>query len=635
MQPQIPKEGDIVQIETLEFSGKAKVVYINKLDLYKDYLLPIQVEFLNPEDLNQFYDNNNYQLVRRFGLSDIVEYRKQPLIQNNETIVSINENTNKSFDIRKEVLTMTNPFNLPNTAFQAPTTEQTATAVAEKPLDFPVTQQDQETSNNSVLDTVVKANEEADKKKAKEEAAAKKKAEKEAKEKEVKDKDNTAATPSYSDLSLKELKKGLDKIQSKLKDNESVVMLSPSVLQEKIKDLKMFYSSKDGIEAYSTIYMSIKDSAIEFRAANRLSHAKVSLSLGVKGIQFVSTQTELTKTIYAKEFFDTLAVINGKKQKQDVMALKFSDTTLEITSNRSKYKIPLLAESEFFPNFLYKEPDAELYVNSLDFKNMINDVVESTSKSESRPVLTGVNLTFEENRIMAVATDSHRLSRHVIESKNTVGSLGSTVIPAESLNHIMKILHDDVDLTLTFIGNNIIFSNGTFSVLSATLIGNYPDTNRLIPSTDSATTTVNIKASVLSEALSAAPLFYTDKDDTSLLLYVSNKGECRVASASSEHEHKFFKEDFMSESFKGEHVLIRMNHKYLNQSVRKFSPQDVITFNIYGHNRPMVMFLKDTEAVDLDLILPIRLPEGANSFDGTFTDFMGNASYQAFDFGLI
>lgn len=84
-----PKEGDIVTVDCKDFHGQALVTYVNKLDLYQEHLLPIQVEILNEKDLAQFDDYNHGQTMRRYGLKDIIEYRgnNKPQEKTEEVIV--------------------------------------------------------------------------------------------------------------------------------------------------------------------------------------------------------------------------------------------------------------------------------------------------------------------------------------------------------------------------------------------------------------------------------------------------------------------------------------------------------------------------------------------------------------------
>ena len=51
----------------------------------------------------------------------------------------------------------------------------------------------------------------------------------------------------------------------------------------------------------------------------------------------------------------------------------------------------------------------------------IKQTAFAVSKSEAKPVLTGVKMEFEENKLICTATDSHRLARREvhIESETT------------------------------------------------------------------------------------------------------------------------------------------------------------------------------------------------------------------------
>lgn len=64
------KEGDVVYIDCEDYKGSATIVYIDWSNLYNHQNLPIQVS-LDPDELHQFEDNNNNQLIRRYSMKDI------------------------------------------------------------------------------------------------------------------------------------------------------------------------------------------------------------------------------------------------------------------------------------------------------------------------------------------------------------------------------------------------------------------------------------------------------------------------------------------------------------------------------------------------------------------------------------
>ena len=49
---------------------------------------------------------------------------------------------------------------------------------------------------------------------------------------------------------------------------------------------------------------------------------------------------------------------------------------------------------------------------------LIGETVFSVSQHESRPILTGVHFTMSNDQLLAVATDSHRLSQRIVPVEN-------------------------------------------------------------------------------------------------------------------------------------------------------------------------------------------------------------------------
>ncbi len=70
------------------------------------------------------------------------------------------------------------------------------------------------------------------------------------------------------------------------------------------------------------------------------------------------------------------------------------------------------------------------------FKIMINQTVIAVSSHESRPILTGVNLSLKEGLLKAVATDSHRLSQRSIQLESAPDIAFDIVIPGKSLTEL-------------------------------------------------------------------------------------------------------------------------------------------------------------------------------------------------------
>lgn len=105
----------------------------------------------------------------------------------------------------------------------------------------------------------------------------------------------------------------------------------------------------------------------------------------------------------------------------------------------------------------------------------------------------------------AVTTDSHRLSQRIVTLTGTDADVDADVIiPAKAFNELQSLLEgqDRVDIKLA--ANQAVFNLGHTTFYTRLLEGNYPETDRLIPT--ESTTAITIEASALLGAIDRASL---------------------------------------------------------------------------------------------------------------------------------
>ena len=93
-------------------------------------------------------------------------------------------------------------------------------------------------------------------------------------------------------------------------------------------------------------------------------------------------------------------------------------------------------DAEEYPKILQVQTDDsfELPVDLL--KSLIKQTVFAVSTMETRPILTGVNLTLKDSSLNFTATDSHRLASRDIPVETHNLEFSSVVIPGKSLNEL-------------------------------------------------------------------------------------------------------------------------------------------------------------------------------------------------------
>ncbi|MBC2345324.1 DNA polymerase III subunit beta [Listeria welshimeri] len=237
-------------------------------------------------------------------------------------------------------------------------------------------------------------------------------------------------------------------------------------------------------------------------------------------------------------------------------------------------------------------------------KNIIRQTVFAVSAIEVRPVLTGVNWIIKENKLSAVATDSHRLALREIPLETDIDEEYNIVIPGKSLAELNKILDDASEsIEMTLANNQILFKLKDLLFYSRLLEGSYPDTSRLIPTDTKSELVINSRAFL--QAIDRASLLARENRNNVIKLMTLENGQVEVSSNSPEVGN--VSENVFNQSFTGEEIKISFNGKYMMDALRAFEGDDIqISFS--GTMRPFVLRPKDATNPNeiLQLITPVR-----------------------------
>ena len=118
----------------------------------------------------------------------------------------------------------------------------------------------------------------------------------------------------------------------------------------------------------------------------------------------------------------------------------------------------------------------------------IDKVARAASRDESRPVLTGILVKFEGERLVMAATDSYRLA--VKETDLEAGGADlEAIIPARALQELARLGASAESVQLGVHENHVIFSAGDVWLTSRRIDGQFPNYKQLLPETSEAEVT--------------------------------------------------------------------------------------------------------------------------------------------------
>lgn len=183
-----------------------------------------------------------------------------------------------------------------------------------------------------------------------------------------------------------------------------------------------------------------------------------------------------------------------------------------------------------YPSLPKIDEDKYIKIPSVELLEIIKQTVFAVSKSESRPVLTGVNMSFKHQRLKCVATNSQRLALRDIEINSNIE--GAFNVPGTSLNELAKIISNEDSVIHIFISDRYMtFKTNTISLFSRLIDGNYPNVDGLFPSNSNAIITLNTNQ--LLKGIDRACFFASEWKNNNVHLEIMNGAKIKISSSSS------------------------------------------------------------------------------------------------------
>ena len=159
--------------------------------------------------------------------------------------------------------------------------------------------------------------------------------------------------------------------------------------------------------------------------------------------------------------------------------------TVRLVAGENEYRIRAYAADDFpqLPGF---EAESAFKMSGELLVETVEKVARSYSRDETRPVLTGILISFEDSRVRMVTTDSYRLSIKETELATTAfeGSR-EAIIPARAMQEVARIFgsegEEEVEVALS--QNQALFRIEDVLFGTRLIDGNFPEYKRLLPTT--------------------------------------------------------------------------------------------------------------------------------------------------------
>lgn len=365
--------------------------------------------------------------------------------------------------------------------------------------------------------------------------------------------------------------------------------VSKRVFSQALSTVARAVSSNTPLPALSGIKIDVLEDSIVLTG----SDSDISIQMVLLNNEDLQLEVKKTGSIIIDSKYLTEIV---RKIDSDKVHFEIIDGSLiQISGNNSEYNINGMRSTDY-PMIDFTEPSNSFTIKSDVLLRVINQTAFATSEREARPVLTGVNFKASGNKLECVATDSYRLAKKVVELDNILDF--NITIPKKSLNEVAHSIDSEFDIKVAINDKKAQFYVKNAVIQTRLIDGNYPETQRLIPTQFKHTMLVDSRDIV--NAIDRAGIM---KNEGIFIIKLTGSTDGVMISSSSQ-EIGTYRNSVSIEEWTGESLGISFSGKYVLDAIRSLNATN-IKFEFSGEMKPFIITDAEDDSV-LQLVLPVR-----------------------------
>jgi len=376
-----------------------------------------------------------------------------------------------------------------------------------------------------------------------------------------------------------------------------------TILKEKLKE---GISIVERISSKS-LNLPILNNILITTEKNFVNLSATDLEIGIKWWSLVKTEREGKITIPSRILSNLVNFLPNKP-----INLEIKDLNLVI--NCENYQTLLKGVNpEDFPIIPQISTTEKISVNSKNFCQNLNQIVDIANYSSSKPEISGVFLSFQKNLVIMAATDSFRLG----EKKLTLNpediniSQGySLIIPQRTAKEIINIFGEkENNLNIYFSPNQVLFEilmpethHPQIHLISRLIEGEYPNYQEIIPKKYE-TSVFFLKDEIINHIKSAS--LFSGKINEIKLKIDPKKNQVDFYSQSPDIGEYH---SFLNVKVEGKPCEISFNYRFLLDgllSIVSKEKKPEVVLELINSEKPGVLRLKGDDSY-LYLVMPIK-----------------------------
>lgn len=295
----------------------------------------------------------------------------------------------------------------------------------------------------------------------------------------------------------------------------------------------------------SNVLLEAKDQTLRL-AASDLEY------LNIEGVLPADVVEEGATTVPS----DKLVEIMARLPNSDVRLTAKENFGMNITCGRAVFDLPGKPASDFatlpppVDTFSFQVPQSGL-------RRLLQRTVFSTSRDESRPILTGALFRLSTGQIEVVATDTYRLALQTLEAPIELPESRSIILSRQALGEVLKIVSNTDDpITVALSESQAEFSLPAVKLSTRLIEGQFVNYGKVVPS--GYQRRVICDRQELAAALARSVIIA--KDDNNRVVLRTDDGSLRITAEAPDRGEV---EEIVSIKLEGEDIEIAFNARYM------------------------------------------------------------------------
>ncbi|QIW20770.1 DNA polymerase III subunit beta [Bacillus thuringiensis] len=361
-----------------------------------------------------------------------------------------------------------------------------------------------------------------------------------------------------------------------------------------LSDVSKAISTKALIPILSGIKITADQSGITLIASNSNIFIEKFIPSSIDDEQITTILKAGTIVVPAKYFIEII-----KKMPSDIVIKSKNEQTITIQSEEITLNLNGFPANAF-PNVPLIDNHAEIQIETKQLIDAFKQTVFAVAKNESRPVLTGVHLELDHNKLICAATDSHRLA--IRETIISTDVKASCIVPSATISELLKLMNSNSEFVYIYLSeSHIIFTFGTTTLYSRLIEGKYPNISSLIP--NDFHTVINIDRKRILQGVDRSSLLASEWANNNVNLEIINESTIQITSNASQIGK--ISETQQIDRLQGEKLLnISFDGRFMIDALRAIK-EETVTLSFSGSMRP-ILIEAGIQSAAVHLISPVR-----------------------------